>query len=571
MRISETTKDAIYAISIDRIIEPYVDFVKKSGRNGLMACCPFHNEKTPSFVVNIDKGFFKCFGCGVGGNGVSFIMQHQNLSYVDALLFIAEKFGITVEYVGENNKNYNDIKSLHNDIQIELRKNLYSEDGLDAKKYILSRSFSDEDLNEFGIGFIAPKQNFKDLLKKYKKDVLLKSGFFRENNYGIYSHFFNRLTLPIKNITGTINAFAGRSIDGSMPKYINSSDSEIFHKGNTLFNIDKAKSVMKSNGCIVVEGYFDVIRLHQIGIKNAVAPMGTALTKNQASLIKRYCDDVTVVFDGDSAGEKAAYRSLSIFIESGIFPKAIFLPEGEDPDSFCLKESNEGWNNLFEKRNDLFISIAEKLVVSSENDFNKKLIRFKSVKNMLAMINDNHLRDYYTDIMADIFGLRKENIDHDIIEEKYKKQHSKVSKADSNVSNTIYLCERDFITSLFFLQIDVIDSLIFDMTDEMFNDLYIRNLFKKILDVYTKITDIRELVHELDSYFIDVISRDIDYDPYKFALTNKNQIVRNYLIRKKATLIEEVKKENNIDKKTLLLQELQEITNKLLCDADYGD
>ncbi len=563
MRISDTTKEQIFSVNIERIIEPYVEFVKKSGRNGLMACCPFHNEKTPSFVVDTERGFFKCFGCGVGGNGVSFIMQHLNLNYVDALLFIAEKFNINVEYVGSEQKNTKDIKSLHEDIQIELRKSLYSSLGKEAKDYILSRKFTDEDINEFGIGYIQAKHNFNELYKKYEKKIILNSGFFRENNYGIYSQFFNRLTIPIKNITGSISAFAGRSIDGSMPKYINSADSDIFHKRETLFNIDKAKSSMKREGCIIVEGYLDVMRLHQIGVKNAVAPMGTSLTKNQANLLKRYCDDVTVVFDGDEAGEKAAYRSLSIFIESGIFPKAIFLPSGEDPDSFCLKENIDGWSNLFNQREDLLINVSKKLVNGVNNDFNKKLIRFQSVKNMLVNINDNHMRDYYSEIVSDIFGLKKDNVDADIINEKYRKTHYIKHKTNTEIGNTIYLCERDFIACLSLLQIDVIDNLIHDMTEEMFNDKIIRKIFKKILENYVKISDIKELVSELDSDFFDIISRNIEQEPYNFALLNKEQIMKNYLSNIKDDIINRMKNTNDINEKNQLLSELQKVTNKL--------
>lgn len=566
-QFSDSTMEKVRSVSIDKIVEPYVELNRKSSSRDLWGCCPFHNENTPSFKVDLEHGFFKCFGCDAKGNGITFIMRKHGLSFSDAVVFIAERFGIPVEYVGENNKKRKDIIALHDDIQVVLRQYLYSSEGSNAREYALSRSFEDDDLNEFGIGYIPPRADFSSIFKNYSEEVLYASGFFKENRFGSpSSRFFDRLTFPIRNITGSIAAFAGRAFEKSAPKYLNSAESEIFHKGETLFNIDKAKNYIKSSAqCVIVEGYFDVMRLHKIGVKNVVAPMGTAFTPNQAGMLKYYADDITVVFDGDEAGEKAAYRSLDIFIGKGIFPKAVFLPRDDDPDTFCLREGIDGWKKIFSNREDLFLNISQRLVKAVNNDFNKKLIRFQSVKKRLMLIEDPHLRDYYSEAVADIFKLKKENIDSDIAEARYRnssvKEKGKSLKNTTN--NTFYPCEMDFIACLARLPIDVVDNLVFDMSEDMFTDNIIQGIFKKILEVYGRISDIRELVNELDDTFVDIISRDITGDAYKTALLNKEQIIKNHLKRRHAAIIERLKNIADNNEKILLIKELDELTRSL--------
>ena len=381
--------ERIRSIDITTIIEPYVE-LKLKGRD-LWGLCPFHNEKSPSFKVDSDKGFFKCFGCDAKGDGITFIMRKLGFSYYDAVIYLAEKYGISIELDGEENSHSKDILSLHEEILKISRKSFYAAEGLKAKEYIFSRNFNDEDCNEFGIGYLSSNTDYSNIFKTYPKEVLYNSGFFKESQYKTpYSRFFNRLMLPIRNITSSIAAFAGRSLDGSNPKYLNSAESAVFHKGYTLFNIDKAKDAMKqSRNALIVEGYFDVMRLYKSGFKNAVAPMGTALTHEQIALLKRYADEITVMFDGDSAGEKAAFRSLERFAEKGLFPKVVFLPQTDDPDSYILNYGIDSFKSLYDKREDLFIHMIKRLALSAKNDFNIKLVRFKSVKDMLANIMQN--------------------------------------------------------------------------------------------------------------------------------------------------------------------------------------
>ena len=367
--------------------------------------------------------------------------------------------------------------------------------------------------------------------------------------------------LPIRNITSSIAAFAGRSLDGSNPKYLNSAESSVFHKGSTLFNIDKAKNAMKQNKqALIVEGYFDVMRLYKNGFKNVAAPMGTALTSDQINILKRYAEEVTVMFDGDSAGEKAAFRSLERFAETSLFPKVIFLPQEDDPDSFVLNNGIDKFYELYNKREDLFIHMIKRLSASSKDDFNIKLSRFKAVTNMLAKINNPHVRDYYVDAASEIFKLKKENIYEDLKQNRYKKNMA-LSK---NNTGSMYLCEMDFVACLSRLPIDIIDNLLTDFNLDMINDIEIKNILKIMLANLSKISDIREITHELGNQFVELAMREIaEDDIYKDALKNKNQIELNFLKKRQNELIEQMRTTSDKVMQVNILQELNSLTKQI--------
>ena len=541
-------------------IEPYVE-LKLKGRD-LWGLCPFHHEKSPSFKVDAEKGFFKCFGCDAKGDGVTFVMRQLGFSYYDAVIYLAEKYGINIELEGEENIRSKDIIALHEEIQKISRKMFYSLEGEKAKEYILSRNFDDDDFNEFGIGYLSSNVDYSSIYKSFSKEVLYDSGFFKESQYKTpYSRFFSRLMLPIRNITSSIAAFAGRSLDGSNPKYLNSAESSVFHKGSTLFNIDKAKNAMKQNKqALIVEGYFDVMRLYKNGFKNVAAPMGTALTSDQINILKRYAEEVTVMFDGDSAGEKAAFRSLERFAETSLFPKVIFLPQEDDPDSFVLNNGIDKFYELYNKREDLFIHMIKRLSASSKDDFNIKLSRFKAVTNMLAKINNPHVRDYYVDAASEIFKLKKENIYEDLKQNRYKKNMA-LSK---NNTGSMYLCEMDFVACLSRLPIDIIDNLLTDFNLDMINDIEIKNILKIMLANLSKISDIREITHELGNQFVELAMREIaEDDIYKDALKNKNQIELNFLKKRQNELIEQMRTTSDKVMQVNILQELNSLTKQI--------
>ncbi len=529
----------IRSIGVLKVVGDYVELAPKGGSRDYWGLCPFHGEKSPSFKVDPDRGFYKCFGCDAKGDGITFIMRYLGFAYLDALLFIAEKYNIDISYDSKGFESTKDILSLHNDLQLGFRASLYEESGLDAKNYILNRSFNESALELFGVGYIPPRFNFASIFKKYEKEILLASGFFKESKDGKYinSRFFNRLSLPIRSVTGSISAFAGRSIDGAEPKYLNSADSEVFHKGELLFNIDKAKdSIRSSKTAILVEGYFDVMRLYLSGHRNVVAPMGTALTKNQVALVKRYADDVVVIFDGDEAGLKAAQKSLPLFISASVSPKIVLLNKEDDPDSMILNKGVDHFNSMYEKREDLFIYMIKRAFFGCKDDFSVKSRRFKSIHKMLLGINDLLMRDHYIAHAADIFGFDKDRV-REIVELELNqnaisssRSSSKDKKKDSN-SNAVRLCERDFLAAVIGLDIDVIDSLFIDIEANMFQDEDCRSFFTLINKELSNIFVIDDLVlsnMDDNNFFYDLKARKISDDFYRVAVENKERIISDY-------------------------------------------
>ena len=268
--------------------------LRKSSGTSFKGLCPFHTEKTPSFNVHPDRGFYHCFGCGEGGNAISFVMKYHGLSFPDAVRLLGERCGVEIELEQSvASKDAKDIVALHDELIIDSRKFLYSPDGKPALSYLYERKFSDKLLEEYQVGYFPAKVDVNKYVRKYDKSVLLNSGLFKEGRYGLYMMFYDRVTIPVKGVTGKTIAFSGRTISGQQPKYINSPETEIFKKRRVLFNMDKAKTALrKMEFAMVVEGYFDVMRLHEYGYGNCVASMGTSLTPraccSPAQIHRRY-------------------------------------------------------------------------------------------------------------------------------------------------------------------------------------------------------------------------------------------------------------------------------------------
>jgi DNA primase len=352
------TRDTIRKI-IDtaQIVEVVGDFVnlKKSG-SIYKGNCPFHQEKTPSFVVNPNKNIFKCFGCGKGGDAINFIMEHEKFSYPEALKFLANKYQIEIEetytQTEENKAEQAQVDSLYIALNFATKyfqqQLLETEDGRNiALSYCKERGMSDEVIQKFQIGY-AP-DSFDAFLNNakehaYNEEILLNAGLIKEKNDKKYDFFRDRLMFPILNVSGKTIAFGGRILKKAenQAKYINTAETEVYHKSQVLYGIFHAKeTIRKQDECILVEGYTDVISLYQAGIKNAVASSGTALTREQVLLIKRFTQNIVILYDGDAAGIKAALRGLDIVLEIGLNVKIVLLPEAEDPDSFVRKNGIE--------------------------------------------------------------------------------------------------------------------------------------------------------------------------------------------------------------------------------------
>lgn len=339
-------------------------------------------------------------------DSIESVMKRNNLSYSDAVVFALEAYGLKKPYL--QGKSNNTLFQLNAEIQENLSHFLNSSKHHEKKKYIIdTRKITEKDVAFFGFGYVPFGMDFSELLTKYPKELWCQSGFFKEDKHGrIISRFTNRITIPIKDIEGNVIGFAGRSVVESnmIPKYINSPDSPIFHKGETLFNLNNLKIDNKPTEIVLAEGYFDVIRLNSIGVENVVAPMGTGFTLKQAALLKLYSNNITVMFDGDLAGIKAAFRTLMLFLSLEIYPKVIFLPTGEDPDSFFLKHGLEVWEQLNETKEDLLIALAKHMMMFSWGNHNKTQGCLVIINDIINSIDEFYIRDYYKKIVEDIFN-----------------------------------------------------------------------------------------------------------------------------------------------------------------------
>jgi DNA primase len=407
--IDQNTIDKIYEAS--QIVEVVQDFVslKKRGVN-LLGLCPFHNEKTPSFTVSPSKGIYKCFGCGKGGNVVNFVMEHENLGYYDALHYLARKFHIDIvehELSPEEIAQKNERESL---LIITDFADKYFQDILynttEGKTiglaYFIERGIREEMIKKFQLGYSLEKRDaFTEtaIKKGYKKDYLIKTGLTVEKEEFYFDRFAGRVIFPIHDVAGKIIGFGGRILksDKNAAKYLNSPESDIYHKSKVLYGMFFAKkSVVQNDKCYLVEGYTDVISMHQCGIENVVASSGTALTEEQIRLIKRFTNNLTIVYDGDSAGIKAALRGIDMVLEQGLNVKVLLLPEGEDPDSFSKKHSaSEVLDFIIKNESDLVLFKTRLLMDEAKNDPVKRATLISDIVKSVAIIPDAITRSVY--------------------------------------------------------------------------------------------------------------------------------------------------------------------------------
>lgn len=405
--------------TIDRIMDAaqIVDVVsqfvtlKRRGIN-FVGLCPFHTDKTPSFYVSPAKNICKCFACGEGGTAVHFIMKHEQLSYYEALKYLAKKYNIEIqerEFTDEQKQAYNERESLFilNDYARDYFVNTLR-NHLEGKSiglsYFKERGFREDIIEKFQLGYSLEQRDAfsQEALKNgYKEDYLVKTGLAikSEHNNQLIDRFRGRVMFPVHTLSGKVIAFGGRILKKAenTGKYVNSPESEIYHKGNELYGIFFAKqAITKADCCYLVEGYTDVISMHQAGIENVVASSGTALTNGQIRLIHRFTDNVTVIYDGDAAGIKAALRGIDLLLEDGMNIKVILLPDGEDPDSFAKKQNAESLTNYIKANEVDFMRFKTKLLLEEAgNDPIKRAALISDIVNSISIIPDNIIRTVY--------------------------------------------------------------------------------------------------------------------------------------------------------------------------------
>lgn len=439
--IPKETIDLIFeAARIDEVVGDFVQ-LKKRGVN-LLGNCPFHDEKTPSFTVSPAKGIYKCFGCGKGGNAVNFVMDHEHFSYPEALKYLANKYNIFIEETvrtQEQEAAANDRESMFivsNSANDYFQEQLFNSDEGRAVglSYFKERGFREEILKKFELGYSPEKSDVFStyaLKQGYKIEFLEKTGLTIPKESRNYDRFHGRVMFPIQSLSGRVLGFGGRILksNAKAAKYINSPESDIYHKSKVLYGMYFAKnSIVKKNRCLLVEGYTDVISMHQAGLENVVASSGTALTIDQIKLIKRFTNNITILFDGDTAGLKAALRGVNLILEQGLNVKIVTFPDGEDPDSYAKKISSNALEKFVNNQAKDFIEFKCSLLLEeAKEDPIKRAELIKNIAATIALIPDNISRTVYAQTSSKILG-----VDEQVVFASIDQNRSGKSKSNAN-------------------------------------------------------------------------------------------------------------------------------------------
>ncbi len=412
-----------------QIVEVISDFVslKRRGAN-FIACCPFHNEKTPSFYVSPSKGIYKCFGCGKSGTAVGFVMEHESMTYVEALKYLAKKYGIEVK---EKEDSPEEIAARQRSESLYLvmdfaekffQESLKTPEGRSiGYAYFRSRGLEDSTIEKYGLGW-SPKGGSvfsrEALAKGYKEEFLTATGVsIKRNDGSLIDKFYDRVMFPIHSVSGRVIAFGGRTLrsdykTANIGKYVNSPETEIYDKSCSLYGIYFAKSeISRQDKCFLVEGYLDVLSMHQLGITNVVASSGTSLTVPQIRLIKKFTSNVTIMYDGDAAGIHAALRGIGLILKEGMNVRVVLIPDGDDPDSYSRKHTLEEMHKFLEDNEQDFITYKTDLLLGQAgNDPLKRAELINDIADTIALIPDQIKRAVYVQNAADKFGIAEDMI-----------------------------------------------------------------------------------------------------------------------------------------------------------------
>ena len=422
--IDKATIDKIMdAANIVDVVSEFVA-LRKAGVN-YKGLCPFHDEKTPSFMVSPSKGYCHCFSCGKGGNAVGFIMEHEQMTYPEALRWLAKKYNIEIhdrELSAEERREANDRESMFIVNEWAMK---YFQDNLNnhvegraiGMQYFRQRGFRDDTINKFMLGYALQE---KDALAKaarakgFNEQYLIDTGLcYRKDNGQLQDRYYGRVIFPVHNVTGRIVAFGGRilSNDKKLAKYVNSPESLIYHKSNELYGIYLAKqAISKNDRCYLVEGYIDVTSMHQHGVENVVASSGTSLTTGQIRLIRRFTPNITVLYDGDPAGIHASIRGIDMLLSEGMNVKVLLLPDGDDPDSFARKHPAQEFRDYIEEHQTDFIAFKTNLLLKGVTDPIKRSEAINSIVHSVAVIQDPIKRATYIADCAHRLGMNENTL-----------------------------------------------------------------------------------------------------------------------------------------------------------------
>ena len=534
------------------LVSSYLPELRKRGAT-YKCCCPFHNEKTPSFTVNQERQIYHCFGCGANGDVFSFVQEYDKLDFLSAVQFLADRTGVKITYDNNDNKNKDSkdtLLNINSNAANFFHKNLFNSDsGKLCREYLKKRSLTDDVLKEFQIGF-SP-DGWEELLSKalkkgYKSEEIEKAGLVvkskRSGKVKYYDRFRNRLMFPICDSLGRVIGFSGRILEDKRKeaKYVNSPETLIFHKSSVLFAFDKArKEIVEKKLAIVVEGQIDAIRCHTVGIKNVVASQGTALTVQHAKLIKRYADEVVLIFDSDTAGVSAALSTSKLFLENELSVRVATLPSGEDPDSLILKHGA----NIFKKEINDALPALNFLIKTIENKEDQTTVvgRKRMRNQIMDFINRCPSESWKEEMIKEASGMINISVralikDLDAINEKNIPNKNNQNLHLVNQDGSLYPLEELDLLSYAIHYNENVKSLVSDyLPMSLIKNKECKKLIKKVINVTPKdieanLNDLSEDERNCYTSAAAIIKKlDDDYSPDRAVKEYIKKIWLNYL------------------------------------------
>jgi len=509
-------------INIVDLVSGFVS-LKQAGRSHI-GLCPFHKEKTPSFTVSPDKQIFYCFGCGEGGNALAFVMKINGLTFPEAIRYLAKKTGVSLpdRPLSRQEKEQLTLKErmlrLHALVSDYYLARLRGKESQKARLYLQNRDIGAEAVDTFQLGYAPEGWRFlRDHLEQKRVPLPLaeQSGLLVRNERGeYYDRFRGRLIFPIADQAGQIIAFGGRILGEGEPKYLNSPESALFSKGKNLYGLSRTKEDIRTSGyAILVEGYFDLISLWNAGVKNVVATLGTALTRDHVDLLRRYTKDVAVVFDGDEAGKKALARSLGLFIDGNLHTRAVVIPEASDPDDFVRKYGRNRFRELIEQSPPA-VEYYLDTVAGSRGDFDRDRDALRESLSFITKMDNAVERNLFIKLAAERIGVDENILQAEVIQGMGKKSNDAVFQKKGNRSSLpVDSLEMNFITMILDHP-DKIPAMIDADILKCFGSEELRKLGKVIEDYYRRIgkIDLKDFVEHLDAGSLrdEILSRLID-------------------------------------------------------------
>jgi len=566
------------------IISEYIEV--KSFGSSYKALCPFHSENTPSLMINREKQIYKCFGCGEGGDVVRFIMKIENLDFIESVKLLAKRVNIEIRNTESSDELKRQVKEKNLYYEINRKAGLYFYHNLTKKvnpalDYLKNRGLHTKTLASFGLGYSI--NSWDDLVlylqkEGYQLKDIQNCGLIRPNKQnGYYDYFRNRIMFPIFNIGGDVVGFGGRVLDDSLPKYLNSPETKLFNKSNILYGLNFARKNINNKQLILVEGYMDVIALHQAGFKNTVASLGTSLTKYHGQLLKKYCDEIIICFDGDTAGIKATMRSIEILIEAQCQFRIMILPDGKDPDDFIKLYGKD----VFKEQIDNAISLIDYKILLAKSKYSSNSIedKVKLAKRIAVIIRDIKSpieKEAYIEKAASETGISKEAIKLEVFGEsknisvnRDKNKYSSNYKRDNKYIELVPLVEKKGhiiaekqLMKFMLTDNTLIKHILNSISVEDFSVLSYREIFAYLIDNMESMNkkQIEEELPHLKDNIEEILLTDIRH------IDLNNTLTKYVFNLKKYNLLYDIKKledeQNSIIKDSNLTKE--EVESKLL-------